>query len=226
MAGVRMAQTTHERSVEAGSGDAASTGGPSVDSEDRFLRRLAKLIGDFPWISLSWTVAAVVFLFGGGWQAAVMLRPLLAGEQPSVKLPGRVDLPQDAFNDISGQWRYKCTRIGLVTGSYSHGGDATIDTQKTLYGLQWRLTGTRRWREIDGKRDEIAYSWSTDWAAVTDKDRIKYTYRIATDKGTVIGYADGAIVERRNGRPVRIAGNFYQLPPLDDMYGVYEFTRD
>jgi hypothetical protein len=126
--------------------------------------------------------------------------------------------------DIGGRWQYKCKALDR---EYSHGGDGTIEIRSTAYGPQWQLAGTRRWKELNGNReDNLNYSWSTDWAAVTERDRIKYTYRVSTNRGVVIGFADGAITERRNGRPVRIDGNFYQLPPFDPMYGVYEFTRD
>jgi PAS domain S-box-containing protein len=134
--------------------------------------------------------------------------------------PAPMDLTSSGA-DISGDWRYKCE-----APNYAHGGAMKIEMQNTAYGPQWRLFGTREWREINGKRENIKYVWGTDWAAFTEKDRIKYTYKITTDRGIVLGYADGAVTKRKGDRPVQISGAFYQLPPLDAMYGNYEFSRD
>jgi hypothetical protein len=230
--------------VPVGSGD---------ESEDnRFLRQMKRLISSFPAKSATILVAAISLIGGIGWWAAMLFRPPLNPEREAARAAYRSHgLPVPSTNDvvilidtfsknvdpkisvpevqypatnISGHWRYKCTALDR---KYSHGGDAIIDTQVTPYGPQWRLTGTRQWREIDGQRvDGLNYTWSTDWAAFTERDRIKYTYRITTDRGAIIGFADGAITDRQNGIPVRIAGTFYQLPPLDPMYGEYEFSRD
>jgi hypothetical protein len=222
------------------------------DTEDnRFFRDFWKFVEKFPAKSIGAAISIVAAVGGAGWGLAGLLHPPLLSERNAAQTAFRANglevpatdnlvvlidrlstelqnknklsIGQDAAENISGHWQYKCQALDR---NYSHGGDATIDMQMTPYGWQWRLTGTRRWREIDGKRDEISYSWSTDWAAFTDKDRIKYTYRIVTSQGTVSGYADGAITDRRDGKPVRIAGTYYQLPPLDAMYGQYEFTRD
>jgi PAS domain S-box-containing protein len=134
--------------------------------------------------------------------------------------PAPLDLTSSGA-DISGDWKYKCE-----APNYAHGGALKIEMQNTTYGPQWRLVGTREWREMNGKRENIKYVWSTDWAAFTEKDRIKYTYKITTDRGIVLGYADGAVTKRKGDRPVEISGAFYQLPPLDAMYGNYEFRRD
>jgi hypothetical protein len=178
-------------------------------------------------VSLAVAAAAAIFLYrniikrvppafstGMLVLGATFLAGSLAGSfsQPSM----------DPATDISGNWQYNCDALDR---KYSHGGDLVIKTRMTPYGPQWQLAGTRRWRVIDGTREEISYNWSTEWGAFTDNDRIKYTYQIATDKGVVIGCADGAITEWKNGRPARMAGRFYQLPPLDPMYGSYVFVK-
>jgi hypothetical protein len=223
-------------------------GGPSED--DRFFTQLTAVIKRFPAKSVAVLVSAVMVLGGAGWWAAMLLRPPLVPEREAARsafrthglevppttdvvalidklsesLGPKIDVSVNPATDIGGNWEYKCVALDR---KYSHGGSLSIEMQMTAYGPQWRLTGTRKWREKDGKReDNLNYNWTTDWAAVTEKDRIKYTYRITTDKGIVIGFADGAITERDAGRPTKIAGTFYQLPPLDPMYGNYEFTRD
>jgi hypothetical protein len=152
--------------------------------------------------------------------AVVLINILSNNLGPKIPVPET----QNPATDISGHWRYTCTALDR---KYSHGGEATIDTQMTPYGPQWRLSGIREWRETDGKREEkLNFHWSTDWAAFTDKNRIKYTYHIATERGEISGFADGAITELRNGIPTRIEGTFYQLPPLDPMYGNYELVKE
>lgn len=248
-------QPNEEQAVEGDLAESrrAASPGPGNESEDNeFLRELAGLVFTYPAKSVTLLVAAVALLVGGGWSAAMLVRPPLKPERDAAKaalfahglqIPNTDDVvvliqtlsnnlgPKipvaetlDPATNITGRWQYKCIALDR---KYSHGGDAIIDTVVTPYGPQWRLTGTRRWREVDGKKEEnLDYTWSTDWAAFTESDRIKYTYHITTDKGAIIGFADGAITDRQNGRPVRIAGTFYQLPPLDPMYGEYEFTRD
>jgi len=136
--------------------------------------------------------------------------------------PAPLDLTTSGA-DISGEWEYKCEALDR---NYAHGGKLKIEMQNTAYGPQWRLDGTREWREIDGNRENVGYEWSTDWAAFTEKDRIKYTFKTTTDRGIIHGFADGAIKKRNNGTPIQISGTFYQLPPLDAMYGKYQFSRE
>jgi hypothetical protein len=125
--------------------------------------------------------------------------------------------------NIAGTWEYSCRAMDT---KYSHGGTATIEMRDSTYGPQWQLTGERRWRERDGGHEEgINFHWETNWAAFTEQDRLKYTYDIQTDRGAVLGYADGSITEWKDGKPSVIRGRFYQLPPLDPMYGTYEFIR-
>jgi len=250
-----MAQASQDQSVETSSTTAKSQGPNNSENEsedNQFLHQLGKLLWKFPAKSMGILLAAISLIGGAGWGAAMLLRPPLSPEREAARAALRthkLDVPntesvvtlidtlsnnlgpkievaqaQDPATNISGHWQYTCHALDR---RYSHGGDATIDTQVTPYGPQWRLTGTRRWRETDGKREEgVNYNWSTDWAAFTEKDRIKYTYRIVTDKGAIVGFADGAITQRLNGIPVRIAGTFYQLPPLEAMYGEYEFKRE
>lgn len=133
-------------------------------------------------------------------------------------------LPLDPAANLAGKWEYRAEKNDRT---YSYGGDVNIHMKMTAYGPQWKLTGTRRWEELNGKREDgLDYTWSTDWAAVTGNDEIKYTYTIeVTDKLPIRGFADGFITQRENGKPIRIDGTFYQLPPVEPMYGNYQFSR-
>ncbi len=249
-----MPEASQGRSLETRSQAGVPTPGGSENEseENQFLRQLGKLISRFPAKSAAVVLPAISVIAGAGWWAAMQLRPPLAPEREAIRvalqkhnieIPNtedvvvlidtlsnnvgpKIEVPQaqDPATNLSGHWTYRCKALDR---NYSHGGEATIDTQATPYGPQWRLAGIRHWREMDGKREEgVDFRWTTDWAAFTEKDRIKYTYKILTDKGNVVGFADGVITDRLNGVPVRIAGTFYQLPPLDAMYGEYEFIRD
>jgi len=128
--------------------------------------------------------------------------------------------------DITGDWNYKCIALDKDHPNYAHGGIAHIDMRMTEYGPQWHLAGTRQWEMRDGKRFDLPnWQWETDWAAVTDTHRIKYTYQVSAEVGIIIGYADGTIQDDKDGKPITVSGKFWQVPPVDEMYGSYEFTR-
>src|SRR5579872_1894537 len=44
--------------------------------------------------------------------------------------------------DITGKWKYRC--IAAET-NYQHGGTCDIEEHATPYGIEWRLSGHRRW---------------------------------------------------------------------------------
>ncbi len=132
----------------------------------------------------------------------------------------------DRRMDITGTWSYRC-EARKEKGTYAHGGIARIEMRATWYGPQWHLVGTRQWIERDGEKTDVTYSWETNWATFTSLTEFKYSYHISTKQGFVNGYADGNVVDRdREGRPTRLEGTFYQLPPLDPMFGGYQLWRE
>jgi hypothetical protein len=130
--------------------------------------------------------------------------------------------------DITGSWRYRCIAIGQ---NYRHGGTATIEEHVTPFGVEWKLSGSRRWvGSLDDAGHQIATSlptafyWETDWAAITASKSIKFTYSITTSDGNIKGYGFGNI-EAVNGVPQEFKGEFYQLPPYKAMHGTFLFRR-
>ncbi len=98
--------------------------------------------------------------------------------------------------------------------------------QMTDYGPQWHLSGTRKWEMKNGQKVNLPdWQWGTDWAAVTNNHKIKYTYTVTAQVGIIYGYADGTIVQWKDGKPASVRGQFWQEPPTDTMYGSFVFTR-
>jgi hypothetical protein len=126
--------------------------------------------------------------------------------------------------DVSGKWKYRCTAIGIER---QWGGTCEIAQATTPYGVEWKLTGHRRWgRDANHviKTLEPPFYWETVWGAITDKNTVRFTYSIATKSGNVEGYAYGDI-KAEGGLPKAIDGKFYQLPPFEPEHGVIEFRR-
>ena len=131
--------------------------------------------------------------------------------------------------DIHGRWDYVCTAIG--NPYYQHGGTAVITQENTPYGMEWKLSGHRRWYKQADSSGKVTthtlatpFYWETDWAAITDRDSMKFTYSITTNDGVVNGYAYGDI-KRQNGLPSKMEGMFYQLPPFKPLHGTLELTK-
>ncbi len=183
------------------------------------------------WLELIWhvlrnprllaTVVSIVFLayIGARLAGYDILPPLLA------KI-GLDTYPRSV--DITGKWKYRCVAIGT---NYQHGGTCEISEKATPYGIEWRLSGHRRWfGASDGSgRANVTnlptpYYWETQWGAITASRSVKFTYSITTADGTIEGYCYGDIqsVEKR---PQVIIGKFFQLPPFKPLHGVLEFRR-
>lgn len=142
--------------------------------------------------------------------------------------------------DISGEWKYHC--VGdlsstpyiykdQVVKSYEHGGVCQIDVNPTEFGIEWRLYGQRmwvNWTDSHGSfhKDRLspAVNWQTDWGVMTARDALKFTYRVETSEGPVLGFG-WATVSGTNNRGESIEGSFYQLPPRKTIYGTMEFRR-
>lgn len=137
--------------------------------------------------------------------------------------------PVAASMDISGKWKYKCTVIG--TPFLEWGGAATIRQESTPYGIQWKLYGQRFWKttvdESGNKHTEnllTPFPWETIWGVITPEPAMRFAYIIDIGNVKVEGYAYGDIQES-NGRPNRIIGKFYHLPPSLPLHGRMEMRR-
>jgi energy-coupling factor transporter transmembrane protein EcfT len=130
--------------------------------------------------------------------------------------------------DISGDWKYRCTQQGA---NYQHGGICTIEKIGAGYIPTYKITGQRlwkrKWTDADpGKKADYPkpLTWDSMWAAQTDDNSIKFTYIVHTETGIINGFTDGKL-KVVNGKAVAMFGSFYQLPPSDPMFGAIEFSR-
>jgi len=128
--------------------------------------------------------------------------------------------------DISGEWKYRCTQHGQ---NYQHGGVCTITKEGAGFVPSYRITGQRLWthRWTDADAGKIVdypspLTWTSEWAAQTDQDSVKFIYTISTPTGTVRGFADGKL-HAEGGKVSLIFGSFYQLPPFEPLFGAIEF---
>lgn len=124
---------------------------------------------------------------------------------------------------IDGEWDYVCQS---VDGSgYEHGGNCRITRRHSAYGFAWSLSGERSWFR-NGQNAQVVplappIFWETTWAAITDEDSLRFTYRI----GDVEGYAFANIETNRTRQITSFRGHFYQLPPKDPKHGNIIFRK-
>lgn len=127
------------------------------------------------------------------------------------------------YSNIVGDYKYRCK-----SRPKNHGGVLHIEIITTDNGLQWKLTGERRWEElkdsVSGKVTEktfldVPYQWETTWGDFISRNKIAYRYEITRIDRHIKGYAEGTI-DHGN-----ITGNYWQLPPDDPLYGSFEFKR-
>ncbi|MBW8683553.1 hypothetical protein [Chitinophaga rhizophila] len=127
------------------------------------------------------------------------------------------------YSQIVGSYKYRCKSIPK-----NHGGLCRIEIISTDNGLQWKLTGERRWEEIkdsSGKvilldKLDIPFQWETTWGDFISDNKIAYRYEITKTDRHIKGYAEGSVVNANY-----ITGNYWQLPPDDPLYGFFEFKR-
>jgi len=124
---------------------------------------------------------------------------------------------------IDGEWDYVCQS---VDGSgYEHGGKCRITRRHSAYGFAWSLAGERTWLRPSPDTKPAPLTppifWETTWAAITDEDSLRFTYKI----GDVEGYAFANIETNRKKQITSFRGHFYQLPPKDPKHGNIIFRR-
>nr|WP_294858395.1 hypothetical protein [uncultured Fluviicola sp.] len=127
------------------------------------------------------------------------------------------------YSQIVGDYKYRCKSLPK-----NHGGVCRIEIITTDNGLQWKLTGERRWEEVKdssgaiiaSKKLDIPYQWETAWGDFISDNKIAYRYEITKLDKHINGYAEG-IMHGSN----LITGNYWQLPPDDPLFGSFEFRR-
>ncbi|MBK9152493.1 MAG: hypothetical protein IPM26_16610 [Saprospiraceae bacterium] len=128
------------------------------------------------------------------------------------------------YSKIVGNYKYRCK-----SKPKNHGGVLHIEIITTDNGLQWKLTGERRWEEIKDTLNgtiikktflDIPYQWETTWGDFITDNKIAYRYEISRTDKHIKGYAEGLVDPSGN-----ISCNYWQLPPDDPLYGSYEFKR-
>lgn len=127
------------------------------------------------------------------------------------------------YSQIVGHYKYKCKSVPK-----NHGGICQIEIITTDNGLQWKLTGERRWEEIKDSSGaiirknklDIPYQWETTWGDFISDNKIAYRYEITKVDKHIKGYAEGTVNNTNN-----ISGNYWQLPPDDPLFGSFEFIR-
>src|SRR5882724_2884751 len=83
-----MAQASQDQSVETSSTTAKSQGPNNSENEsedNQFLHQLGKLLWKFPAKSMGILLAAISLIGGGGWGAAMLLRPPLSPEREAAR---------------------------------------------------------------------------------------------------------------------------------------------
>jgi len=126
--------------------------------------------------------------------------------------------------NIAGEWTYECTAF---QSDLRWGGECTIEQRATPYGLTWQLSGVRQWEAQPGAlKVHLAtpLPWGTEWGAFVDKNTVVFVYTLSKGEGEVKGYARATITVT-DGRPSRLDGNFYQLPPFQALHGALKFER-
>jgi hypothetical protein len=59
---------------------------------------------------------------------------------------------------------------------------------------------------------------------ITSSNKLRFDYTVQRPEGAVIGYGWAEIVSK-DGRPELVKGNFYQVPPVDPLFGWMEFKK-
>jgi Protein kinase domain len=124
--------------------------------------------------------------------------------------------------DFSGEWEYECAALDK---EYSHGGTCLMEARRSQYGVEFKIIGQRKWRKIGkGDREEIEFVWHNSWGLITGNNSLRFEYSVERPEGPIFGYG-WAHIEFENGKPKRVKGNFYQVPPIDPLFGRMEFKK-
>ena len=124
--------------------------------------------------------------------------------------------------DFAGEWTYECDAIDK---EYRHGGTAKLRAERTAYGINLFIEGTREWRQL-GKapREDIQFKWHSSWGTLTAADKFTFEYNVEKSDAIIHGFAWGDITFK-NQKPTLLDGNFYQVPPTDPLFGHMVFKR-
>jgi hypothetical protein len=132
--------------------------------------------------------------------------------------------------DISGKWNFVCSTVGkpFPDGGHEHGGIADIQLRETGFLTVVKISGTTQW-----KRDErgittpinVPPQWHTLKGFFTGSDSFGYQYETTETKERQIGYSTLEVFYEE-GTPVRLEGQFYNLPPGPQIYGTVKYTKE
>jgi hypothetical protein len=144
--------------------------------------------------------------------------------------PSRVLLTNPAEGpDISGSWEFVCTTQGdtFPDGGREHGGTADIQLRQTDYPTAVIISGTTEWkRDKGGNVGPINFppEWHTQKGFVTGADSFEYEYQTTETGVRQLGYSKLKVFSEE-GKPVRLEGQFYNLPPGPPIYGTVKYTK-
>jgi len=144
--------------------------------------------------------------------------------------PSRVGLTDPVEGpDISGSWEFVCTSQGdaFPDGGREHGGTADIQLQCTDYLTAVSISGATAW-----KRDEVGnvgpidfpHEWHTEKGFVTGPDSFEYEYQTIETGTRQLGHSRLRVLFD-GGKPARLEGQFYNLPPGPPIYGTVKYNK-
>jgi hypothetical protein len=159
------------------------------------------------------------FILEVGSAVVALFYSLFRLKQPTIEVP-----------DISGRWEFVCTtqEDTFPDGGREHGGTADIQLKRTDYLTDVCISGTTEWkRDENGNAIQISFppQWHTTRGFVTGPDSFEYEYRTTETGGPQLGYSQLSVFSEE-GKPVRLEGRFYNLPPGPQIYGAVKYTRE
>jgi hypothetical protein len=73
-------------------------------------------------------------------------------------------------------------------------------------------------------REKLSFNWHSDWGMITGNNKLKFEYSVQRPEGSIVGYG-WADIRTENGKSTLIEGNFYQMPPVEPLFGWMRFIK-